>query len=258
MDEPGLFPLMTPRRFYVHPDSIQGDRLTFGADEARHIARVLRLRPGALVIVVDGTGREYTAELDRVSPRGVVAVIRARHEPVVEPPLAITLAQGVAKGDRMELIIRAATELGVAQVVPLITRRTVVRLVTGGSSRRVIRWQRVATEAAKQCGRAVIPTVEPPLAIADYVGRDSDKRLRICLWERAEQSVWSLLDQQGAAPTRLTLLIGPEGGFENEEVAMALAHGVIVGRLGPRLLRTETAGLAALAILQHRFGDLGG
>jgi len=183
-----------------------------------------------------------------------------------ESPLRITLVQSVPKGDKMEAIVRAATELGVAHVVPALTARTVVTLEPSRWRDRARRWQRVAKEAAKQCGRAVVPPVDIPRPLADVLALDEPADLRLCLWEGAidERSgslpVATLADSLPAAldaGSRIHLLVGPEGGLSREEVESARAHRWTIVGMGPRILRTETAGPAVIAVLQSRFGDLG-
>jgi 16S rRNA (uracil1498-N3)-methyltransferase len=221
------------------------------------MARVLRLSPGDLVAAIDGHAQEYTVRLDRVSPRRCAGTIIGRRERRVESPLAITIAQGIPKSDKMEAIIRAATELGVSCIAPLITRRTVIRLDPAGWRSRIVRWQRVAQEAAKQCGRAVVPVIEPPRSIGDFLSDDPGSDLRVCLWELSATGLWSALERRHTPTSRVTLVIGPEGGLASEEVDLAVAARTVVAGLGPRILRTETAGLTAVAILQYLYGDLG-
>jgi 16S rRNA (uracil1498-N3)-methyltransferase len=244
------------RRFTVAPDRLTGSRVTFDRDESHHLTHVLRLRPGDTVIASDGAGRDYTVRLDRVGDSVTGAVLREA-ERTAESPLVVTLLQGVAKGDRMERIVRAATELGVARVCPVLTERTVVRLDPGRWRERARRWQRVAREATKQCGRAVIPVVEPPRPLGEWLAGLQAPDLALCLWKDAEVPLGAVLDAHVHAPRSLALLVGPEGGLAVSEVDAARAHGMAVTKLGPRTLRTETAGPAILAILQERWGDLG-
>lgn len=244
------------RRFTVRPEHIDGDRVTFEPEETRHMALVLRLAPGDVVVAGDGRGHDYTVRLESLGPPAVGTVLAARPSRV-ESPLALTLLQGVPKGDKMEAIVRAATELGVARVVPVLTERTIVRLEPSRWRERARRWQRVAREAAKQCGRAVIPVVEVPgplRAALDEGGAD----LRLCLWEGEAAPLGAVLDQLPRPPRSAAILVGPEGGLARAEVERARASGWLVARLGPRILRTETAGPSIAAILQFRFGDLGG
>jgi len=253
------------RRFTIAPERLEGGRVVFDREESHHLARVLRLRPGDTVIAGDGAGREYTVRIETVGEEasGTVLGVTARES---ESPLRITLVQSVPKGDKMEAIVRAATELGVARVVPALTARTVVTLEPSRWRDRARRWQRVAKEAAKQCGRAVVPPVDIPRPLADVLALDEPADLRLCLWEGAidERSgslpVATLADSLPAAldaGSRIHLLVGPEGGLSREEVESARAHRWTIVGMGPRILRTETAGPAVIAVLQSRFGDLG-
>jgi len=255
--EPRAHALVSLRRFYVTRESVDGDRLTFEPEEARHIARVLRLGPGDVVAAVDGHGLEYSVRLDRVSPHQAAGAIVGRRQRSAESPLAITLAQGIPKSDKMDTIIRGATELGVSRIAPLITRRTVIRLDPAGWRTRATRWQRVAREAAKQSGRAVVPVVEPARSIGDFLAADPGIDLRICLWELSPTGLVSALERPRQPGARITLVIGPEGGLAREEVDLAMASRAMIAGLGSRVLRTETAGLTVVAILQYLYGDLG-
>lgn len=240
------------RRFTLQPDQLAGGRVTFDADESRHLSRVLRLRPGDTVIASDGAGRDYTVRLEAVGEAARGTVI-AEAAGVPESPLAITLVQGVPKGDKMEAIVRAATELGVTRFRPALCERTIVRLEPARWRDRARRWQRVAREAAKQSGRAIIPEVELPRPLAECLGTAAD--LALCLWEGGGEPLGTLL--AGAATARsATVVVGPEGGLALSEVEAARAAGLRIVSLGHRILRTETAGPAIVAILQSRLGDL--
>jgi 16S rRNA (uracil1498-N3)-methyltransferase len=171
-------------------------------------------------------------------------------------PLAITLVQGMPKGDKLEAIVRAATELGVARVWPALCVRTIVRLEPARWRDRARRWQRVAREAAKQSGRAVIPEVEPPRPLAEWLAAGERTDLGLCLWEGGGAPLGGALAGAGA-PRSALVVVGPEGGLAEDEVEAARARGLAVVSLGRRILRTETAGPAIVAILQARFGDLG-
>ena len=172
------------RRFTIAPERIEGDRVAFDAEETRHLVRVLRLGPGDLVIAADGRGRDYQVRilaLGDTATGAILGVVPTR----AESPLAISLVQGVPKGDKMEAIIRATTELGVARILPALAERTVIRLAAGPWRERARRWQRVAREATKQCGRAVVPPVEAPRPLGEWLTSDEPADLRICLWEGA-------------------------------------------------------------------------
>ena len=246
-----------PRRFTVTPDQVHGDRVAFDRAESHHMTTVLRLAPGDLVVAADGRGQDYTVRLEALGEAAVGTILRVAPS-ISEPPLAITLVQGIPKGDKMEAIVRAATELGVRRVLPAITERTVMRLEPSRWRDRARRWQRVAKEASKQSGRAVIPEVEVPRRLDEWLeppGAPAD--LRLCLWEGHAPPLTSVCDGLTRVPATALVLVGPEGGLTREEVDRACARGWSLASLGPRILRTETAGPAIIAILQFRFGDLG-
>ncbi len=244
-------------RFHIRPEAVQADRVAFDEQETRHLARVLRLAPGDVVQVVDGQGTELTVRLESIEARAATGTILARSSSHTESPLALTLAQGVPKGDKMEWIVRTVTELGVARIVPLLTERTIVRLEPGRWRDRARRWQRVAKEAAKQCGRAVIPMVEPPRPIQEFAEADWTVDLALCLWEGERRGLLEVLDKTARPVASALLVVGPEGGLARREVEALEARGFKSAGLGPRILRTETAGPVGISLLQARFGDLG-
>jgi len=243
------------RRFTIGPERIDGTRVAFDREESHHLMRVLRLRPGDLVIAADGQGRDYTVRIDALGVTASGTVLGSR-TPAVESPLAVSLFQAIAKGDKMETIVRAATELGVRRIVPVITERTVVRLDPARWRERARRWQRVAREASKQCGRPVVPEVDAPVLLAAALAEAAPAELRLCFWEEATEPLGAALALLAAAPSAVQILVGPEGGLAPAEAAVAREHGFTPVRLGPRVLRADTAGPAAVAILQARFGDL--
>jgi len=243
------------RRFRIRPEDVIGDRVTLSAEETRHLTRVLRLGVGDVVEALDGAGTMFTVRIERVDRRGAEAVVLARAAHPTESPLRLTLAQAMAKGDKMESIIRMATELGATSVVPLATARTVVTLERGAGASRLARWRRVAQEAAKQSGRSVVPDVASPQTLESWLTGREAVDLLVCLWEGAEASLVSRLPN--ATVTHATLVVGPEGGLEAAEAHALEKAGAIVGNLGSRILRAETAGPVGLALLQERYGDLG-
>jgi len=247
VDVPGIF---------VRPEAVGADRVRFDADEAHHLRRVLRLRPGALVDATDGTGRLYTIRLVAIAAEGGWGTIEARAELERESPCKITLAQAILKGDRMSWLVQKATELGVSRIVPMETARVVARPAAG--SARHTRWERIAREAVKQCGRVVVPAIDRPRSLVE-VAREvaAGHDVAWILWEGGGQSL-AAAAAETASPARLLLLVGPEGGFTPEEVAVAEGAGARLVSLGPRILRAESAGLTAVALCQFLFGDLGG
>jgi len=244
------------RRFRIRPEDVAGDRLTLSAEETRHLTRVLRLGVGDVVEALDGAGTMLTVRIERVDRRGAEAVVLARASHPTESPLRLTLAQGMAKGDKLESIIRMATELGATAIVPLATARTVLTIERGGGGSRLARWRRVAQEAAKQSGRSVVPDVTLPQTLEAWLAARETTDVLVCLWEGAEAPLVSRLPKPPVA--QVTLVVGPEGGLEPGEALTLEKAGAIVGNLGSRILRTETAGPVGLALLQERYGDLGG
>jgi 16S rRNA (uracil1498-N3)-methyltransferase len=244
-------------RFRVRPEAVRGDEVEFDSDETHHLARVLRLGAGDLVHALDGQGGELTVRLTAVDARAAVGTVIGRTAISAESPLRLTLAQAVPRGGRMESIVRMATELGVTRIAPLVTARSIVRLPDQAlRAARRARWQRVAGEGAKQCGRAVVPEVEEPQALGSWVAARSRSDLLVCLWEGARRPLDDALP--GRAVSGAALVVGPEGGLTEPEVELLVEAGGLVARLGPRILRAETAGPVGLALLQARYGDLAG
>jgi 16S rRNA (uracil1498-N3)-methyltransferase len=242
-------------RFHLAPDAVRGERVTFDAAAAHHLGRVLRAAVGDLVQAVDARGELLSVRLTGIAARRAEGLIVGRAALDTESPLELTLAQAIPKGDKMEQIIRMTTELGVTRVIPLTTARTVVRLEPARWGARIGRWQRVAREAAQQSGRAAVPEIAPPREIGAWRRDDRADGLLICFWEEEPRGLATRLPA-GPCP-RATVVVGPEGGLTAEEVRGLSDAGALVAGLGPRLLRTETAGAVAVALLQSRYGDLG-
>lgn len=237
-------------RLYLPVPLTQGETLSLPADQAAHVTSVLRLKAGAPVRVFDGAGHEHAAALEGTGRRTAVRVGEALPA-LPESPLRLTLAQGIGRGERMDFVVQKATELGVTAIVPLLTARAVVRLDDERSARRLAHWQAVAVSACEQCGRAMVPTIATPVALADFL-RQAPQGAGVLLEPTADAPLATL-----TPPGAVTVLIGPEGGLDTHEQAAACAAGYTPVRLGPRVLRTETAALAALTLLQARAGDLG-
>jgi 16S rRNA (uracil1498-N3)-methyltransferase len=242
------------RFMHLAPGAVRGDRVTFEAAAAHHLGRVLRAAVGDVVEAVDA-GVLLSVRLTAIAPRRAEGVIEARAALATESPLDLTLAQGVPKGDKMDGIVRMATELGVTRVVPLLTARTVVRLEPARWGSRLGRWRRIATEAAQQSGRATVPDIAGPREVAPWASEAAVAGLLVCLWEEEREGLDKRLPSGPRA--RVTVIVGPEGGLTPDEVQGLTRAGAVVAGLGPRLLRTETAGAVAVALLQARYGDLG-
>lgn len=242
---------MTPR--FHAPEAAPGARLQLADHTAHHAREVLRLRAGDAVRLFDGRGQEYEAVLDEVSRRGVSARIGRATASRPESPLRLTLALSPLKGDRMEWVLQKATELGVTEIHPVVTARTdsAARPALDGS--RSDRWERVVAGAAEQCGRAVVPAVLPTRRLETILAQQPEG-LRVVLLETPGHA--SLAALGGGPCLAVLLLIGPAGGFEPAEVVTVLESGFRPASLGPRILRSETAAVAAVAIAQATWGDL--
>jgi 16S rRNA (uracil1498-N3)-methyltransferase len=239
-------------RFHV-PEAAPGARVSLPEWSAHHAREVLRLRSGASVRVFDGAGREYEAMLDSVTRKGVQAHLGPEVEPRPESRLHLVLALSPLKGDRMELVIRMATELGAAEIWPVVTVRTDAAARPALRGTRHERWDRVASGAAEQCGRAVVPDVVPTITFDECLRRPFAGR-RLVLLETGGQPPLASVSPR---PDRVLLLVGPAGGFDPREVERLTAAGFHAAGLGPRILRAETAAVVAVAIAQGLWGDFG-
>ena len=243
---------MTSPRFHV-PAAGPGGRVSLPEHAAHHAREVLRLRAGAAVRIFDGAGAEFEAELDSVTRGGVE--VRIGHAVAARPesPLRLVLALSPLKGDRMELVIQKATELGVAEVWPVITVRTDAAARPALEGSRQERWEKVASGAAEQCGRAVVPRIAPTATFAELLDRPFDGQ-RVVFVETAGVAPLASLPR---APAAALLLVGPAGGWEPRETEHLTQAGFTAAGLGPRILRSETAALAAVVAAQVLWGDLG-
>ncbi len=237
-------------RFYVTGEQLLGGCVRFSPAQVRQIIRVLRMGVGSRVLAFNGSGQEWEVEIATASPREVVGRIVAEVSRPRESPLRIVLLQGLLKGDKMDYLIQKVTEMGVAEVVLLSTRRTVAQ-----GSGRVARWSRIALEAAEQAGRLTIPRITGPYRLEEYVAGPAPGAA-IVLWEGERVGTFAALLDRAPPPDEIRILVGPEGGLETDEVALVRGIGFVPVSLGPRTLRAETAAVAALAVLQHRWGDL--
>jgi 16S rRNA (uracil1498-N3)-methyltransferase len=241
-------------RIYIPPERIGDEGISLQSKEARYILAVLRLGPGDEVTVFDGEGREYRTALFDDYEGGVYLSIQEELNPERESPVRITLGQALLKGEKMKFVIQKATELGVDRIIPLVSSRSIPLVEGERETLRIERWRRIAQEAAKQCGRTVVPDVTQIHELDDFFSQGEGTRM--ILWEEEPTPLREVIEK--IDPKRgITLLIGPEGGFSEDEVSTAQGSGFLVAGLGQRILRAETASLSVLSILQHRFGDLG-
>ncbi|MGB6605959.1 MAG: 16S rRNA (uracil(1498)-N(3))-methyltransferase [Steroidobacteraceae bacterium] len=239
-------------RVFIDAPLEPGTRVTLEGNAAGHLRRVLRLRVGAALMVFNGRGGEYSASIDKAHGGSVTVAIGEAHAIERESPLELTLAQGISRGERMDLIVQKATELGVAHLVPLLTERSVVQLDAQHAQRKVNHWRAVAVGACEQCGRNRLPEISAPIALRDHLRTAGAADLRLMFAPDAPQRVGEVARAAG----RVSVLVGPEGGLTDAEQQAAMAAGFRAVLAGPRVLRTETAAIVALTLLQHEFGDL--
>lgn len=230
-----------------------GARITLPEDSAAHLVRVLRLREGDACVLFNGDGHDYPARLVQAGKREAVVELGDAAPADNESPLRITLLQGIARGEKMDLILQKATELGVAAIVPVNGERTEVKLDAERAGKRLAHWREVTVSACEQCGRARLPGIAPPQPLEQAVQALDRDMLRLILDPEAVHRLATLV---APASMRIAIAIGPEGGWSPRDLATLEGAGFTGLQLGPRVLRTETAGLAAIAALQARFGDL--
>jgi 16S rRNA (uracil1498-N3)-methyltransferase len=237
-------------RLYVSPDNLRGERATLDEAAHRHLIKVLRLSPGASIQLFDGTGVEIDARIEVVGKASVEVVLGARRQSPV-PAGDITLLQALPRGERMDLVVQKTTELGVSRIVPVLSEHGMVKPPAG----RTKRWRTIAQEAARQSGRADMPTIDEPMPFgAALAGWGQQGESRFVLFEGTRER--SFRQALAHGPRRVVLLVGPEGGFAAAEVDGAVGAGFLAVSLGPRILRSETAAIVAVALAQAAAGGL--
>ncbi|HEX6550889.1 MAG TPA: 16S rRNA (uracil(1498)-N(3))-methyltransferase [Gammaproteobacteria bacterium] len=242
-------------RIYTPQTLNMGQLLELEPAASKHLLTVLRLKPGAALVLFNGNGREFSARLEGATKQRASISVDAQQPARTESPLHITLAQGISRGERMDYTLQKAVELGVTHIVPLSTERSVVRLDDKNAERKLSHWQNVVIGACEQSGRLLVPEIAEPVSLDHFLtGNDTGTVLNLLLDPEAETSLRMLARPIGQ---KLLLLVGPEGGLSDAERNAARRSGFQGVRLGPRILRTETAALVALSILQSIWGDLG-
>ena len=239
-------------RICVDPGDVRGGRLFLGEEHLRHLQRVLRLREGDLFAATDGKGLEMKVRLVSAGDRPEGEIVESGR-PRRESSLKLILAQGLPKGEEFEQVLRRAVELGVTEVHPLVTSRTVRKASGTGHSER---WRKIVAGAVAQSGRTFAPVLARVRTFGEYLDGDIGAEVKIILWEKSTTGLQSLLGAAGA-PASVALAVGPEGGWRPDEVKTASERGFQDAGMGPRLLRSGTAGVAALGVIQYACGDLG-
>ena len=243
--------MKTPRLFVDQSLQIHG-LIELDRDASKYMTRVLRRTTGDTLTLFNGDGMDYPATLTETTGKTAQVIINDSQPNQTQSPLAITLVQSLAKGMKLDLVIQKATELGVARISPVSSDRSVLQLEDKRVDNRMEHWRGVAISACTQCNRSVLPSIDRPITFEQWLADSSDINNKFLLHPTATVSLTSV----PAPRTECSVIVGPEGGFSADEIAHAAANGIMPVSCGPRVLRTETAGFTALAILQSRFGDL--
>jgi 16S rRNA (uracil1498-N3)-methyltransferase len=253
----------TTHRFFVEPGLLGGERVALSGAQAHQISRVLRLKPGDRVILLDGGVLEYVVRLDEVRSSTVTGTVQATRPKRPEPSLLLTLYQALVPRDRFETVLQKGTEVGISRFVPVWCERSIVPGGDKIDANRLERWRRIVTEAAEQCERGIVPEVTAPLRFPEALAAAVGAGPLVLAWEREhERSIRAGLQgaladvTDGAGGQALGLMIGPEGGFSSLEIESARDAGAVTVSLGPRILRTETAGPILAALALYEAGDL--
>ncbi len=244
------------RRFYIDKAKPPGEVAIISGQDAIHIKNVLRLKPGTKIRLFDAKGGEYDAIIRSTGQVAVKAEITGKSGPVNESCAHITIGQGFLKDKKMDSLLRQLTELGINEWIAFFSERSVPRPDKKRLKSRMERWKKIARESLKQCRRSKAPETGRVLSFEEIVKSGDDYDLKIIFWENASSDVFSPENPAGADPGRILALFGPEGGFSAEEAKLAKKHGFLTARLGPRILRAETATIAGCTLIQYFFGDL--
>jgi len=241
------------RRFYAPVSAISANKIKLDAEETHHLRDVLRLTKGDQIHVFDGAGTEYRCKIISVERSSATVEIIDKESKTVESQIDITLCQALAKGEKFDLIVQKVTELGVRTIIPMLTAHSEVKPNAESAERRLTRWRRIALEAVKQSERTRLVDIRPPLSLVDALKIEADVKYFF-----AERGSKPIAEETDSVKQTLAIFIGPEGGWSQEEEAVAREHGCDIVTIGPRILRTETAAVAAVALIQYLFGDLSG
>ncbi len=243
-------------RYFVEESQIGNGRVSIIGEDFQHLKKVLRAQIKDEVLVCCG-GFDYTVEIENINENSIICLITDVNKNFTESPLKVTLFQGLPKSDKMELIIQKCVELGVCGIVPVITERCVSRINTDKDAQnKLARWQKIAREAAKQCNRGIIPNIYYPITFKEAVVMASEAELAVIPYEKESAVGFKNIVARHQGVTSGSIMIGPEGGFEDKEIQLAQDSGIQKISLGPRILRTETAGMVALSLMMYELGDV--
>ena len=246
------------RRFFSPRKLEVGDPAVISGSDAVHISKVLRLKSDDVIVVFDGRGHAFECRLQSVSPNGVEVIVEKARVSKRESHVHITFAQAMLKAKKMDTLIRQATELGISRWVPFLSERSVPTPDRKRMTARLERWNKISREALKQCGRDVFMEVLPPVPMEEVLKQGQVCDRKIIFWECESASVETSMPEPPEKIHSLMVVVGPEGGFSAREVEMATSLGYVTMSLGPRILKAETAAIAAAVLMQYRFGDMGG
>ena len=246
------------RYFFIEPAALNKTVVAIEGPEVRHIKNVLRLKPGDPIRLFDGQGFEYEADIQRLLAGRVEVRIKNQFQATTESPLQITVAQALLKEKKMDRLLRHLCELGITHWVPFLSERSVPKPDPGRFAAREGRWKKILKESCKQCKRARLPAIIKTMTLEEMMDYGQDCDLKIIFWENAKMTLDSLVSPwRKRALRKILLILGPEGGFSKAEIKKAETDGCLVAGLGPRILRAETATIAACALIQYLFGDMG-
>ncbi len=243
-------------RLFIEASRLADPVVVLSGEDHRYLMRVLRLGLHDRVVLFDGVGVEAHGTVVRIGPRALEVHIDERKAALPTARLEMTLLQSLGKGDKLDLVVQKATELGVARIMPMTSARSIPQLDALRAGGRRLRWQKIAREASRQSGRIDVPEIGPVTSLSVALSAAPKDALKLMLWESERQHQLRSV-MPATAPAQVVIAVGPEGGFADEEVAQARATGFVTVGLGPRILRTETAALVALAIVGFALGDLG-
>ncbi len=245
------------RRFFVDQSNIAGSQAILTKSDARHIQQVLRLKPGEKILLFDGSGNEYESIIKGMLNNKITVTLGTKLSCSSESPLALIVAQAILKDRKMDTLVRQLTELGITNWFPFAAERSVARPDAGRLANRMQRWEKIATESLKQCKRGCLPQIGTYRTFEKAISHAGNCDLKIIFHQDAVEPLMADHVSPDITGKKIFLMFGPEGGFTQNEIDMADDKGFITARLGPRILRAETTPVAACAIVQYLFGDMG-
>ena len=247
------------RRFFCNDTPVVGEDALITGQDARHLTRVLRLKPGDDVVVLSGDGREYLGKTVHITPDEVKVIILSEHLCNTDPAVELTIALGFLKEKKMDDLVRQLTELGMFRFQPFFARRSVSRPDSARMASRVRRWEKIAQESIKQCRRGSVPEICPAVPLEEVFSKSASDHVKILFWEAQDRKTLfpEVRRETADSPISVTILLGPEGGLANDEVSTARNAGFDICSLGPRILKAETAVVSACTLVQYVYGDMG-